>query len=205
MCAEQTSTEETNYARTGARNSAAGGKRLQAQIRITQQKFWKICNNAQEWFRVCIWVSSAGKIDHKLHVVPPHDKRVYRLENVQSRDHYLAVAHRNNVTTLVAHKLNEPFTLEMMMEQERMLLEEGRIQSNIQHNTTNFSENSGSTFSLHIEWDIHSMGTLTNNVMLVRDYTECYLSFDYDGYPHKNLCSPPRMGNNFDIMFKPIF
>ena len=130
---------------------------------------------------------------------------VYRLQNVQSRDHYLAVAHRDNVTILVAHNLNKPFTLEMMMEQERRLLEEGRIQSNIQHNTTNFSENSGSTFSLHIEWDIHSVGTLTNNVMLVRDYTECYLSFDHDGYPHKNLCSPPRMGNNFDIVFKPIF
>ena len=129
---------------------------------------------------------------------------VYRLENVQSRDHYLSVAHRNNVTILVAQNLNKPFTLEMMMEEE-MLSGDELTQNITQHNENNSSVNSGSTFSFTLEWKIHSVDTLTSNLKLVRDDAECYLSFDHDGYPQKNLCSVPSMQNYSDIVFKPIF
>ena len=129
---------------------------------------------------------------------------VYRLENVQRRGHYLSVAHRNNVTILVAQNLNKSFTLEMMMEEE-MLSGDELTQNITQHNKNNSSVNSGSTFSFTLEWKIHSVDTLTSNLKLVRDDAECYLSFDHDGYPQKNLCSMPSMENYIDIVFRPIF
>ena len=130
---------------------------------------------------------------------------VYRLENVQSRDHYLSVAHRDNVTILVSHNLNEPFSLEMMLEQERILSGERQTQDIRQHNENNSTESSGSTFSFHLEWKIHSVDTVASNVKLVRDDTECYLTFDDGGYPHRNLCSLPSMKNHLNIVFQPIF
>ena len=130
---------------------------------------------------------------------------VYRLENVQSRDHYLSVAHRDNTTILVSHKLNEPFTLEMMIEQARILSGDRQTQDITQHNENNSTESSGSTFSFQLEWRIHSVDTLTSNVKLVRDNAECYLSFDHNGYPHRNLCSLPSMEYYLDIVFRPVF
>ena len=55
----------------------------------------------------------------------------YRYENVQNRDHCLAVAHRNNVTLLVAHNLSETFTLEMMMEKREYSQELGRYKATL--------------------------------------------------------------------------
>ena len=75
---------------------------------------------------------------------------VYRLENMQSRDHYLTVAYRENVTILVTHNLNEPFTPEMMMEQERILSGYRPTQDITQHNENNSTENSVSTFSFQL-------------------------------------------------------
>ena len=130
---------------------------------------------------------------------------VYRLENVQSRDHYLAMAHRNNITVLVAHNLNEPFTLEMMMDIERRNSENEAMQNNTQNSEINFSEISRSTFTFYVVWKIRSVDIVTSNVMLVRNDTECYLSFNHDGYPHKNLCPRPSVRNNLGIVFEPIF
>lgn len=124
----------------------------------------------------------------------------YRLENVQNQDHYLAVAHRDNITALVAHNLSVPFTLDMMIEYESETSGDGEM-----HNDTNSSNTSESTFSFLAEWDIHSVDAVTNNVMLVRDDTECYLSFDHAGFPHQNLCSPRDVRRSLDIVFEPIF
>ena len=122
----------------------------------------------------------------------------YRFENVQNRDHCLAVAQRDNVTLLVVHNLSEPFTLEMMLEQDRILSGVGQTQNNTQHNENNFSDNTGSTFSFHSEWKFDFE---TLSVKLARDDTDCYLSFDQFGYPLDNLCSHPSLGNNLDTIF----
>ena len=119
----------------------------------------------------------------------------YKLENVQNRDHYLAVAHRDNVTILVAHNLSKPFTLQMMMEQERILSGDGQSQNITQHNENNSSGNSGSTFSFHSEW---TYNFVTHKMKLVRDDAGGYLSFDQFGYPLDNLCSNSSMRNNLD-------
>ena len=129
----------------------------------------------------------------------------HRLENVHRRDHYLAVAHREDLTMLVAHNISKSFTLEMMEEQYQNMSDKGDAQQNTQHNEITSSENSVSTFAVLIEWNIHSIDTLTNNVILVRDGTDCYLSFDHEGYSHNNLCSLLDMGNNVDFVFEPIF
>ena len=127
----------------------------------------------------------------------------YRFVNVQNRDHCLAVAHRDNVTILVAHNLSETFTLEMMMEQER-ISGVGQMQSNTQHNENNSSDYTGSTFSFHYEWKFDFE---TNSVKLARDDADCYLSFDQFGYPLDNLCSHPSLENNLDtiIILETIF
>ena len=130
---------------------------------------------------------------------------VHRLENVHRRDHYLAVAHKHNVTVLVTHDISKPFTLEMTSDPQKNNSYDGDTQQTTQHNETISSENSVSTFAVLIEWNIHSVDTLTNNVMLVRDGTDCYLSFDHEGYPHDNLCSLVDMGSNIDFSFQPIF
>ena len=67
------------------------------------------------------------------------------------------------------------------------------------------SENSVSTFAVLIEWNIHSVDTLTNNMIFVRNGTDCYLSFDSEGYLHNNLCTILGMGSNVDLVFSPIF
>ena len=121
---------------------------------------------------------------------------VHRLENVQRCDHYLAVAHRDNVTVLVSHDISKPFTIKMTSDPQKNNSDDGDAQQTTQHNETISSENSVSTFAVLIEWNIHSVDTLTNNMMLVRDGTDCYLSFDHEGYPHDNLCSLVDMGNN---------
>ena len=127
----------------------------------------------------------------------------YRFENVQNHDHCLAVAHRDNVTILVVHNLSETFTLEMMMEQERILSGVGQMQNNTQHTENNSSDNTGSTFSFHSEWkfDFENL-----SVKLARDDTDCYLSFDQFGYPLDNLCSHLSLENNLDtIVLQTIF
>ena len=67
------------------------------------------------------------------------------------------------------------------------------------------SENSVSTFAVLIEWNIHSVDTLTNNMIFMRNGTDCYLSFDSEGYLHNNLCTILGMGSNVDLVFSPIF
>ena len=44
---------------------------------------------------------------------------VHRLENVHKHDHYLAVAHRDNVTVLVTHDISKPFTIEMTSDPQK--------------------------------------------------------------------------------------
>ena len=146
-----------------------------------------------------------GRLDSSSQWYLHMTRDMYRLENVESRNYYLAMAHRDNVTILVAHNQNESFTLEMMMKQEGKLSGEGEIQNNTEHNDTNSTENSGSTLSLLVEWHIRSVDMLANNMMLVSDNTDCYLSFDYDGKSPQNLCSLPRKRNNLDIVFEPVF
>ena len=124
------------------------------------------------------------------------------LENVHRRDYYLAVAHRDNVTVLMTHDIRIPFTIEMT---QKYNSDKGDAQQTTQHNETISSENLVSTFAVLIEWNIYSVDTITNNMMLVRDGTDCYLSFDHEGYLHDNLCSLVDMGNNVDIVFQPIF
>ena len=132
---------------------------------------------------------------------------VHRLENVQSRDHYLAVAHREDVTMLVAHNISKPFTLDMTNDPQENISEDESAQQTPHHNDTitNENENSVSTFSFFNDWNIQSIDTLTINVKLVRDGTDCYLSFDREGYPHNNLCSLLSMGENIDLAFQSIF
>ena len=129
---------------------------------------------------------------------------VHRLENVHRRDHYLAVAHRDNVTILVTHDISKLFTPEMSDPQKNNS-DIGGTQNTTQHNETTFITTSTSTFSVLIEWNIHSVDTLTNNMMLVRNGTDCYLSFDHEGYPHNNLCSLLGIGENIDFAFQPVF
>ena len=129
---------------------------------------------------------------------------VHRLDNVHSYDHYLAVAHRDNVTVLVTHDISKPFTLEMS-DQQKNISEDGDAQNTTHYNETTFIANSTSIFSVLVEWNIHSVDTLINNVMLVRDGTDCYLCFNHEGYPQNKLCSLLEMRNNIDFVFEPIF
>lgn len=130
----------------------------------------------------------------------------FRLENAQYPDHYLALAHNliDNTTALVAHNVSEPFTPEMMVERERELSGDGEMQNNTQQNQTESSETSEETFSFLFEWDIQPVGKVETNIKLVRNDADCYLSFDHEGYPHKNLCSMPSMGNQRDIVIVPV-
>ena len=125
---------------------------------------------------------------------------VHRLENVQSHDHYLAVAYREDVTMLVAHNISKPFTLDMTNDPQENISEDEGVQQMPHHNETitNENENSVSTFSFINDWNIQSIDTLTINMKLVRNGSDCYLSFDRECYPCNNLCSLLGMGENID-------
>ena len=85
---------------------------------------------------------------------------VHRLENVLRHDHYLAVAHRNNVTVLVTHDISKPYTIEMTSDPQKNIFDDGDAQQITRQNETISSENSVLTISVLIEWNIHSVNTL---------------------------------------------
>ena len=62
---------------------------------------------------------------------------VHRLENVHRRAHYLAVAHRDNVTIFVTHDISKLFTPEMSDPQKNNS-DIGGTQNITQHNETTF-------------------------------------------------------------------